>query len=279
MMNENLNRVKKESKVIGIFDSGCGGLTVLRALQERHPHESYVYVGDLARLPYGTKSADVVKNYCLSLTRLLQNYPLKALVIACNTASTYGADAVRALCAPHIPVIEMIEPVSRAAITATRIKHIAVIATQGTVTSRAYSRFIQQSDPHISVTETACQLLVALAEEGWAYDSIARDIVKRYLDPVFDRINAPDTLILGCTHFPLFADVLRDYLGRDVTIINSGEAVAAHLDLHSVPPQQDVSTQFLVTDTPEIFLKKASRFLGRDISIHDVSYVDITDYT
>jgi glutamate racemase len=278
MMKENLNRVKKESKVIGIFDSGCGGLTVLRAVQKKYPHDSYVYVGDLARLPYGTKSPETVKNYCLSLTRLLQNYPLKALVIACNTASTYGAEAVRHLCHPSVPVIEMITPAARAAVAATHNAHISVIATQGTVSNKAYSRAIHSIAPQLTVTETACQVLVALAEEGWVKDTIAQDTVKRYLDPIFDTSNAPDTLILGCTHFPLFEDVLRGYVGEGVTIINSGEAVAAQLSLPS-EAQGDGLTQFLVTDTPALFLKKAYRFLGRDILPDCVSYVDIADYT
>ncbi len=273
-MNENLNHTKKDQDVIGIFDSGCGGLTVLRALQEKYPHDSYVYVGDLARLPYGTKSPETVKNYCVSLTKLLLNYRLKALVIACNTASTYGAQAVQDLCG-SVPVVEVITPAAKAAMLHTKNNHIAVIATQGTVLNHAYQREIHHHNPDITVTEKACQLLVALAEEGWVKDDIARATLRRYLDPIFDVAHAPDTLILGCTHFPLFEDILKDYLGKDIHLINSGHATAAALDL--MPATTAPSTHFLVTDSVDSFVNKGARFLGKPIDRQNVYLTDITD--
>lgn len=275
-MNENLNHTKKDQDVIGIFDSGCGGLTVLRALQEKYPHDSYVYVGDLARLPYGTKSPETVRNYCISLTKLLLNYRLKALVIACNTASTYGTQSVQDLCG-SVPVVEVITPAARAAMTQTKNNHIAVIATQGTVSNHAYQREIHRYNPDVMVTEKACQLLVALAEEGWVKDDIARATIRRYLDPVFDVAHAPDTLILGCTHFPLFEDILKEYLGKNIRLINSGAAAAAALDL--TPSTAQPSTRFLVTDSVDSFVNKAARFLGQSIDKKNVYLADITDYS
>lgn len=257
---------------IGVFDSGIGGLTVLKALQERFPNESYVYIGDTARLPYGTKSPDTVIRYSEGLAKAVLKHNVKAIVIACNTASTHALDAVQRIAA-DIPVLGMIKPAAKAAIAATRNNNIGVIATYGTVASGAYAKAIRKLRPEIEVSSQACQLLVALAEEGWAKEKIAKDALRKYLEPVFDRQNRPDTLILGCTHFPLFADAIAEILGPDVTLINSGAAAAQELAI--VENESETHIRFFATDDPSRFAVNAAKFFGREISAHDVELIDI----
>ncbi|PZP56448.1 MAG: glutamate racemase [Micavibrio aeruginosavorus] len=262
----------KNLEPIGVFDSGIGGLTVLKALQEKYPNESYVYIGDTARLPYGTKSPETIIRYSQALTREILKHNIKAIVVACNTASTHALSAVREM-ADGIPVLGMIDPASRAAIAATKNDHIAVVATYGTVKSGAYEKAIKDINSSIQVSSQACQLLVALAEEGWASDKIAEDALRKYLEPIFDGQNRPDTLILGCTHFPLFEKQIRDILGPDVTLINSGEAAAAELNIS--PHIQNGTCQFFATDDPARFAANAAKFFGSEIYAADVELIDI----
>lgn len=263
---------------IGVFDSGIGGLTVLHALQARFPQESYLYVGDTARLPYGTKSPETVMKYAEGITAKIIAHGVKAIVIACNTASTHALPAVQAM-AGHIPVIGMIEPAAAAALAHTQTGHIGVMATFGTVRSAAYAHAIHQRSPEAVVSSVACQMLVALAEEGWVEGDIPRAVLHRYLDPMFDRSDAPDTLILGCTHFPVFADVLHDMLGSSVTLINSGEAAARYLApyLGTAPnPEPRPSHSFWVTDDPARFAESAIKFFDHRLSESAISLIDIT---
>ncbi len=262
----------KKAEPIGVFDSGIGGLTVLKALQEKYPHESYVYIGDTARLPYGTKSPETVIRYAQGLTKEILRHQVKAIVVACNTASTHALGAVQDM-AKDIPVLGMLEPASRACIAATKNNHIAVMATYGTVKSGAYETAIQSIDPSVQVSSKACQLLVALAEEGWANDKIAKDVLRKYLEPIFDRQNRPDTLILGCTHFPLFEKQISEILGPEVTLINSGKAAAEELNISS--DSQTGICQFFATDDPVRFAENAAKFFGREISADDVELIDI----
>ncbi|SFU49646.1 glutamate racemase [Nitrosospira multiformis] len=257
---------------IAVFDSGIGGLTVLQALKKRYPQGSYVYLGDTARLPYGTKSPEIVQRYSQSLCRILLNYNPSAIVIACNTASTHALEAVRALAAP-LPVIGMIEPAAAAAIRATKNQHIGVIATFGTIRSGAYEKELQKINPHIKASSQACQMLVALAEEGWSSGPIATAIVHQYLDPIFDTAEAPDTLILGCTHFPVFEALFRDILGSSVTLINSGEAAATQLSGITGTRGQ---IKMLATDDPERFAANASKFFDQGLVAADIELIDIT---
>ena len=191
------------SSPLAVFDSGMGGLTVLERLQKKFPQESFVYLGDTARLPYGTKSADTVRHYAVQMADRLMAYRPKAMVIACNTASAMGLDAVR----DHvgdIPVIGMIDPAARAAVRSTRNGCIAVLGTHGTVRSRAYHTAIERLNPDLKVQAFACPLLVPLAEEGWVDHPATRDILETYLAPLLMDRARPDTVILGCTHFPVF---------------------------------------------------------------------------
>ena len=261
---------------IGVFDSGIGGLTVLKALRYHFPNESYIYLGDTARLPYGTKSPETVARYASSLTQELIKHDVKAIVIACNTASTHGMKAVEALVG-NIPVIGMIEPAAKAAIAATKNQYIGVMATFGTIKSGAYTKALLSLKPDCKISPVACQMLVALAEEGWAEGEIARSVIHRYLDPVFNHQDAPDTLILGCTHFPVFEDLLKDILGSSVTLINSGEAASLYLSDYLEINGNDISgkTSFLVTDDPNRFAENAVKFYDKAIKPEDVTLIDI----
>lgn len=260
---------------IAVFDSGIGGLTVLKALRARFPNESYVYLGDTARLPYGTKSPETVTRYSESMCRVLLKSNPKAVVIACNTASTHALHAVERLAAP-LPVIGMIEPAAEAAIAATKNNHIGVIATFGTIRSGAYEKSIQAKRDDIRVSSQACQMLVALAEEGWSSGPIASATVRHYLDPIFDRADAPDTLILGCTHFPVFEEILREALGTSVALINSGHAAAAYLEGRITASKTASSLRILATDDPERFAANAIKFFDETLKPQDIEQVDVT---
>lgn len=274
-MTQNL-KIFSQNSPIGVFDSGIGGLTVLKALRHHFPQESYIYLGDTARLPYGTKSPETVARYATSLTQELMKHGIKAIIIACNTASTHGMVAVKAL-AGDIPVIGMIDPASRAALKVTKNGHIGVMATFGTIKSGAYTNAILNLRPDCRISPVACQMLVALAEEGWTDGDIPRSVVHRYLDPLFQHNNAPDTLILGCTHFPIFENILKDILGSSVKLINSGEAASLYLSDHLENNQKDMMghVKFLVTDDPLRFSENAAKFYDEKLKPDDVTLIDI----
>ncbi len=265
------------TRPIGVFDSGIGGLTVLKALQQHFPNESFIYIGDTARLPYGTKSPETVSRYAASLTKEILNHHVKAVVVACNTASTHGLDAVKKL-AGHLPVIGMIDPAAKAAIAASHTQHIGVMATFGTIKSGVYTKALLAQNPHCKIASVACQMLVALAEEGWADGDIAKATLHQYLDPIFNQTDAPDTLILGCTHFPVFAPLIKDILGGSIVLINSGEAASRDLTEFLVPPVKDSThgrTIFFVTDDPHRFAENAAKFYDHKIMPDDVTLIDI----
>jgi glutamate racemase len=221
---------------IGVFDSGVGGLTVLRALRAAMPDENFIYLGDTARLPYGTKSAETVVRYSLQCAAALIRRRIRCLVVACNTASASALDALRAH-HPTLPVIGVIEPGAEAAVAASASQHIAVIATEGTVAGGAYQTAIHRLNPAARVTSRACSLFVSMAEEGWTEGPIAEAVARRYLnpifgdpisgDPIFQSGEAPDTLVLGCTHFPALAESIRAVLPEQVTIVDSAATTAA----------------------------------------------------
>lgn len=264
---------------IGVFDSGVGGLTVLAALRAALPHEDLVYLGDTARVPYGTKSPASVTRYALAAAEALMARDLKALVIACNTASAVALPALRARCAP-LPVFGVIEPGAHAALAATRTRHIAVIGTEGTVQGGAYQRALQALAPDAVVHAQACSVLVALAEEGWTDGPIVEAVLRRYLAPLLDSQPRADVLVLGCTHFPLFRAALASTLGAEVAVVDSAattarevqEALArAGLERTSGPGH----TRFLVTDGPLRFARVAERFLGQTLAPEAVELVDL----
>jgi glutamate racemase len=257
-----------------------GGLTVLRALAARLPQETFVYLGDTARLPYGTKSAETVQAYALQATRLLIAEGVKMVVIACNTASAVALEPLAEALAP-VPVIGVIEPGARAAVAATRNKRIAVIATEGTVKGGAYLRAIHALQGAASVVQRPCQVFVALAEEGWTDASVTVAAAERYLRSLFEGTRAPDTIVLGCTHFPVLASAIRQVIGDDVAIVDSAETTAmAVADALAVQAMRNETggaspMRFFATDSPKRFARVGAIFLGRPIDIADVELIDL----
>ncbi len=255
---------------IGVFDSGVGGLTVLKSLHARLPNEGTVYLGDTARVPYGTRSPETVIRYALNNARFLMDAaPLKMLVVACNTASAVALPALAE--ALPVPVLGVVEPGAAAAAAATRTGRVAVIGTRGTVKSGAYQRALSTLRPGIEVHARACPLLVPLAEEGWHDDALAREVVARYLADLGDH--DVDALVLGCTHYPLLRAAIAEVVGPGVALIDSGEATAAAVaerlaadgDLAPAPEAGEVPLRrCFVTDVPDAFHEVASRFLGAE---------------
>lgn len=268
---------------IGVFDSGVGGLTVMRAVADLLPHENLVYLGDTARVPYGNRGADTVRRYALNATSLLVNRGVKAIVVACNTASAYALEAVNT----HfdVPVIGVIGPVARRAADVTRARSIGVIGTRGTVRSEAYVHALHRLDPELDVHQVPCPLLVPLAEEGWTSGEVVERVAASYLG-AFDG-STLDTLILGCTHYPLLrsaiSDVIGEVLPQDVELLDSASATAdvldAQLTVHDLARGADGprTLRFLLTDIPEGFRPTAERFFGDHIE--SLEHVDIVDVT
>jgi glutamate racemase len=261
-----------------------GGLTVLKALTAQLPRENFVYLGDTARLPYGTKSPETVARYSLQAAEALADYGVKCLVIACNTASSVGLPAIR----QHIDnvlVIGVIEPGAQAACVASRTGHIAVIATEGTVRGGAYQQAILRIRPDARVNAEPAPLFVALAEEGLNEGSIANDIATHYLKPMFAPTDiggsTPDTLVLGCTHFPMLAGAIRRAVGAKVQIVDSAATTAASVDAQLCEAGLkrigggDGSVRLLATDGRERFARVGSRFLARPIVPDEVELVDL----
>ena len=272
---------------IGVFDSGVGGLTVLKALVAELPRERFVYLGDTARLPYGTKSPETVARYSLRAAEALAEYGVKCLVIACNTASSVGLSAVRDRI-DNIPVIGVIEPGAEAACAASRSGHIAVIATEGTVRGGAYQEAILRRRSDARITAEPAPLFVALAEEGLCRGPVAESVARHYLEPLFlfqNRQNGrPDTLVLGCTHFPMLVDVIRSTVGPDVSIVDSAATTARSVretlessGLVQTDGQRDDKgvVRFLATDAADRFARIGSRFLDRSISSREVELIEL----
>jgi len=253
---------------IGVFDSGVGGLTVFKALAERLPHERMVYLGDTARVPYGTKSPEVVTRYSLGCARELLQHELKALVVACNTASALALDALEAQL--PVPVVGVIAPGAAAAAAATKSRRVAVIATPATIASGAYQRALHEARADLEVRAKACPLFVPLAEEGWTQGDVPRLVAREYLGQGF--VDGADTLVLGCTHYPLLRDIIAEAVGPKVTLVDSAHATAEHvaglLEKRGLlaPVGNAPERHFLVTDTPARFVEIAGRFLGQPIA-------------
>ena len=267
---------------IGVFDSGVGGLTVLKALVAQLPRERFVYLGDTARLPYGTKSPETVVRYALQAGEALADYGVKCLVIACNTASAVGLAAVGERIR-GMPVIGVIEPGAEAACVASRSGHIAVIATEGTVRGGAYQDAIVRRRSDARVSAVPAQLFVALAEEGLCRGPIAESVARHYLGPLFNTragISRPDTLVLGCTHFPMLAEAIRAVAGADVNIVDSAETTARYvrhtLEADGLAAEGgEGSLRLLATDAADRFARIGGRFLERPIRPHEVELVDL----
>ncbi len=253
------------SKPIGVFDSGIGGLTVVRALAHRLPHENIVYFGDTARVPYGPKSPQVVREYAAQDVDFLLSKEVKIVVIACNTVSAVALDIVQKHA--RMPVIGVILPGAMAAIAASRKKRIGVIGTRATVNSNAYTHAVRQLDGEVQVFAQECPLFVPLAEEGWIDHKVTEAVAKEYLFPL--RQERIDTLILGCTHYPILKNAIASAVDGNVTLIDSGEAAATEvgrvLEEKKLcnPSTQKANLQFYVSDIPAKFAEIGERFLGQ----------------
>jgi glutamate racemase len=250
---------------IGIFDSGLGGLTVAHAIFERLPHDSTIYFGDTARVPYGPKSADTVRRYSLEIMEWLLSQGVKAIVVACNTSTAHALDALRE--ASPVPVIGVIEPGARAAVAAAGGRPIGVIGTAGTVGSGAYEREIRRLAPGTEVIARACPLFVPLVEEGWFDHPATRLVADEYLAPLRER--GVGSLVLGCTHYPLLKPLLQQVMGPPVRLIDSAEETALTLEgalvaagLEAPAGGAAATHRFAVSDDPVRFQQVGARFLG-----------------
>jgi glutamate racemase len=267
------------AKPIGIFDSGLGGLTVARAIRAALPAEDLVYLGDTARVPYGTRSPETVIKYAIGCAERLLGYDIKMLVVACNTVSGVALGELEARL--DIPVVGVIQPGARAGANATRSGRIGVLATAGTVASGAYERAIRSENQAIRVFAQAAPLFVPLAEEGWVTGDVPRLAAERYLAPLVEV--DVDTIVLGCTHYPLLNETIHDVaaalLGHDVVVVDSAEATAAALrqtlPKASHEPGARGGLRILVTDLPKQFAASASRFLGRPLQGLDIEAIDL----
>ncbi len=269
---------------IGVFDSGVGGLTVLKALRERLPHEPLIYLGDTARLPYGTKSAAAVSAYALEAAKALVSVGIKALVVADNTSSAHALDALRAEF-PGLPVLGVVEPGAQAAGHASPRGKIMVIATESTVRAGTYPRSILHSRPGASVSQLACPLFVSMAEEGMVDGPIAMQVARHYLANAFldpEPLERADCLLLGCTHFPAFLPLLRQLLGPNVAIVDSAtttaRAVEDLLENRAISaPKQTVPApvRYFATDAPERFARVAAVFVPWAIDPAEVNIIDL----
>ncbi len=274
---------RSQKPTIGLFDSGVGGLTVLRALIDRIPEANYLYFGDTARLPYGSKSAETVAHYAVGAVRYLEQQGANLLVIACNTATALALEEIKA--ATKLDVIGVIEPGAQAAAAASTKKRVVVIGTEATVGSHAYRRALETKT--VSATEKACPLFVPLVEEGWVDHPVTEQVARIYLSEVFaDNPNDADVLLLGCTHYPLLRPLLRRVAPEHTAIVDSAEATAEAVALRldkpgsaqssAAPhPKSDNNLKFFATDSAEKFTRMGSRFLG--LPVKDVMHVDLKE--
>ena len=257
---------------IGVFDSGVGGLTVAREIMRNIPNERIVYFGDTARVPYGSKSRDTILRYSRQIIRFLRTQEVKAIVVACNTASAYALEEIKKEL--DIPIIGVVKPGARAAGSATKKGRIGVIGTEATVNSGIYTEFLQAQNPDIQVLGKACPLFVPLVEEGWLKDPVTVEVATRYLQELMDQ--DIDTLILGCTHYPLLRSTLRDIVGEGVTLVNPAYETARelkellkreHLENTCAGECEAGRHQFYVSDLAEKFRQFANSILPFDIEI------------
>jgi glutamate racemase len=263
-------------QAIGIFDSGIGGLTVLREIRQRLPLETIKYLGDTARVPYGTRSAQTVQKYARANTKFLNKQDIKLLVIACNTASAVATEDLRR--AYSLPIIDVVGPGARAAVRATGSGRVGIIGTEGTINSGAYQREIGALREGAVIFAQACPLFVPLVEQSWVDESdpVVQMIVRRYLEPLLDF--EIDTLVLGCTHYPLLKKAIAQFLGETITLIDSAEQTACEVETtlrngNLLRTEPGGPPQYFVTDIPQRFASTGALFLGE--SLGDVQLIDI----
>ena len=252
---------------IGVFDSGVGGLTVLKELMRVLPHEHFVYFGDTARVPYGGKSAETITRYSMEIANyLIRSCDIKLLVAACNTVSSLALSTMRKIY--RIPVVGMVDPCVRRVAALRRKSFIGVIGTLGTIRSGAYEEALLAAVPSAKVRTISCPLFVPLVEEGWADHNITRAVIEEYLAPF--RSNPPDALILGCTHYPVMKKAIKEFIGEETVLIDSGEEAAAVVDIilsetTARSKKRLRKTQFFATDDPERFGRVGKCFFGREL--------------
>lgn len=260
-------------KSIGIFDSGVGGLTVVKEIVNLLPGEKLVYLGDTARVPYGIKSKETVIKYALSNADFLLSKGIKILVVACNTASAYSLDTLKEKLS--IPVIGVIDPGAKKAAESTRNGKIAVIGTPSTIRSGAYSRAISKINPDLKILSRACPLFVPLAEEGWHNGKITREITRTYLEDIIKE--DVDVMILGCTHYPLLKSAIQEVAGENVLLVDSAEEIAREISENidgGNSSEEIVNTnEYYLTDVSESFIRIAGKFLGKELK--DVKLTDL----
>jgi len=259
--------MNNKSKAIGIFDSGIGGLTVLKEICKELPNEGTVYLGDTARVPYGIRSPETVTRYSLENTKFLFSKEVKMIVVACNTASSVSLEAIRN--SAPVPFVGVIEPGAKAAVSATENKKIGIIGTEATIKSNSYARAIMKIDNSIEVFGMACPLFVPLVEEGWTEGKIAEMTAREYLKEI--KRKDIDTLVLGCTHYPLLKGILSEVMGESVSLIDSAietareiERILGDLSLLNTSGGS-IIREFYVTDSPDKFKTIGERFLGEPI--------------
>lgn len=274
----------EKEKPIGVFDSGIGGLTVVKRIAAALPEENIVYFGDTARVPYGSKSNDTVIEYSIEDAKFLMQKNVKAIVVACNTASSIALDKLKKTF--NVPIIGMIEPGALTAVKTTKNNRVGVIGTRATISNKAYSNKIKELNPDIQVFETACPLFVPLAEEGWIDHKATYEIAEEYLNEL--REENIDTLVLGCTHYPILSKVIQDIIGENVTLVDSGIVAAEMIrgeldrtDLHT--NSYSVGNQELyVSDIPTKFREVAELFLGnpvKDVHKVEVEHLNFLNHT
>jgi len=258
-------KMNKKS-AIGIFDSGLGGLTVMSAVTKLMPKENIIYFGDTAHVPYGSKSKKVVTDFSLGISRFLVKHNVKMIVVACNTASAFSLDILKKKI--KVPVIGVIKAGSNMAIKNTKNKKIAIIGTEGTIKSKAYIKEIKKHDKSVKIFSQACPLFVPLVEEGWFNTKITKDIIKKYLDDIINK--KIDTIILGCTHYPLLKKSMREVIGSHINIVDSAIAVA--YEVKELLQEENIENNsgkgkyiFYVSDCPEKFKKLGSNFFAKKI--------------
>lgn len=269
-MENKKNQIDLRNAPVGIFDSGVGGLTVAREVMRNLPHERIIYFGDTARVPYGSKSKETIIRYSRQIIRFLMTQGVKAIVIACNTASAFALEEIKKEI--EIPILGVIQPGAKVACATTKNKKIGVIGTEGTVRSQIYTKFVQQWDSEIEVIGKACPLFVPLVEEGWLKDPVTDEVAQRYLSELKEK--GIDTLVLGCTHYPLLRSTVRKVMGDEVTLVNPAYETAlelkellcaSHLERQEKEEQDGEKYQFFVSDAADKFKQFANSILPYDI--------------
>lgn len=269
---------KQRESAIAVFDSGIGGLTVLHALRQVLPHENFIYLGDTARLPYGSKSTASIQRYALQAAQYLLQYDVKLLILACNTA-TAGALSLLHKTFPDLPIFGVVEPGALAAIHASKRNRIGVLCTQATKKSNAYQEKILEHKPEAEVFTYSAPLLVPLAEEGWTSGELTSGILQHYLQPILQH--DIDCLVLGCTHYPVFFEMLRELIDRNIQIVDSAQTTAQATrqyleEARLLNPQSGKGEiHFYSTDDPQKFAQVGSLFLGEAIATENVQLVDL----